>query len=322
MRLIKNKSLIIFFLFTVSFTMLNCQVSSVLHKVKVENIEDLQEYFTYNPDSDIIISAHRGGMLPGYPENCIESCEKTLEYLPSFFEIDPRLTKDSVMILMHDADVKRTTNGKGLVSDLTYAELLQFNLKDREGNITPFKIPTIVDMFEWGRGKTVFNLDNKDNRQQTWDYYIKQLKEGGEWYDYKNIILSVRSLKEAMYYWNSGVKDRMFCVEISSMEHFKQYNVSPIPWNQLMAYIRLTVDPEKEDVYRLLHDKGVSIMTSIHPTADRITNKSDRRAAYLRELMVMPDIIETDYPSDFTNLPRSKESLQKLRKKAEKRINP
>src|SRR5690554_231829 len=185
------------------------------------------------------------------------------------------------MVLMHDADIKRTTNASGLVSEYTHEELQRFNLKDREGNITPYKVPTIQEMFEWGKDKTVFNLDNKDNGPHTWDYYIKQLKEGGEWYPYKNLILSVRSLEEAMYYWEHGVTDRMFCVEISSMEQFEAYDNSPIPWDLIMAYIRLTVDPELEDLYGLLHQRGVSIMTSIHPSADKVARKSDRRIAYL-----------------------------------------
>ena len=92
--------------------------------------------------------------MTGYPENSIEACEKTLSLLPSFFEIDPRLTKDGVMVLMHDADIKRTTNGSGLVSDYTYEELQRFNLKDRKGNITPYKIPTIREVLEWGKNKT------------------------------------------------------------------------------------------------------------------------------------------------------------------------
>ena len=52
---------------------------------KIDSIEDLQAYFTYSPERDIIISGHRGGMMPGYPENCIESCEKTLSLMPTFF---------------------------------------------------------------------------------------------------------------------------------------------------------------------------------------------------------------------------------------------
>lgn len=72
------------------------------HHITVKNSRDLHAYFRYAPDRPIVISGHRGGMLDGYPENCIESFEKTLSYMESFFEIDPRLTKDGVIVLMHD----------------------------------------------------------------------------------------------------------------------------------------------------------------------------------------------------------------------------
>lgn len=102
------------------------------HYITVKNSRDLQAYFRYAPDRPIVISGHRGGMLDGYPENCIESFEKTLSYMESFFEIDPRLTKDGIIVLMHDETIDRTTTGKGKVSDYTYAELQQFNLVDRK----------------------------------------------------------------------------------------------------------------------------------------------------------------------------------------------
>ena len=82
--------------------------------------------------------------------------------MESFFEIDPRLTKDGVIVLMHDETIDRTTTGKGKVSDYTYAELQQFNLVDRNGNVTAFKIPTLKECLEWSKGKTILNLDIKD----------------------------------------------------------------------------------------------------------------------------------------------------------------
>lgn len=291
------------------FSICSCTNAQNLHTVHIKSLVELQDYFAYNPDRDIMISGHRGGMLEGYPENCIESCEKTLTYLPSFFEIDPRMTKDGEIVLMHDATIDRTTNGRGKVSDYTYEELLKFNLKDRQGNVTPYKIPTLEQMLEWGKDKTVFNFDNKG---VPWKIYSEKLKK--EW-NYANIILSVRSLDEAIFYFENGNDNVMFCVEISSKEHFDAYENSPIPWNRIMAYIRYTVDPEMQDVYKMLHEKGVSTMTSIPATADKMKNSKDRRAAYLRELMAEPDIIETDYPAEFVELPLSRKKIKELQNK-------
>lgn len=288
------------------------------NEVTINSIEDLQEYFRYSPDRDIIISGHQGGNMPDYPGNSLESCRHTLALMPTFFEIDFRPTKDSVLVLIHDETLDRTTTGTGKVSDYTFEELQQFRLKDRDGKITPYRIPALKSVLEWGKDKVVFNFDNKmgigtDHEKQCLDYYIRQLRPGGDWAMYHNIMLSVRSIEEALYYWNNGIRNVMFCVEISSEEHFRAYDESPIPWKYLMAYIRLDVNPVLADVYRKLHEKGVMTMISITGSSDIIRNEYDRKVAYLRDLVSQPDIIETDFPTWFIGLPWSRERLRELK---------
>lgn len=268
--------------------------SKKLNLVKIRNMKDLQKYFTYRKHDQIIISGHRGGMMKGFPENSIASCEQTLSLMPSFFEIDPRLTKDSVLVLMHDDTINRTTNGKGKVSDLTYAELQKFVLKDREGNLTSFKIPTLIEMLDWGRDKVIFNLDNK---AVPWEMYSKLLKEK----KYPNIILSVRSLKEALFYYERN-DNVMLCVGIKNMEEYNAYKDSGIPWNRIMAYVGYTMDPAQQQVYDLLHQNGVMCMIAVAPTKDKIKSSEERTKGYLSEIALKPDIIETDYPSLFIGL--------------------
>ena len=188
------------------------------------------------------------------------------------------------------------------MADYTYEELQQFCLVDRDRNVTPYKIPRLKDLLEWGKDKVVFNFDNKyintrgvsdEVRRASLDYYIKQLQPGGDW---------------SMYH--------MFCVEISSMEHFRAYDASPIPWKYIMAYIRLAVNPDLQPVYDLLHAEGVMTMTSITGSSDKVKNPYDRRVAYLRELVAEPDIIETDYPSEFIGLPWSRDAIHALQEAA------
>lgn len=288
------------------------------HIVKINSIEDLQNYFKYSPDRDVIISGHRGGMMPGYPENCIESCEKTLSLMPTFFEIDFSFTSDSIPVLMHDLTIDRTTTGKGKIADYTYAQLQEFNLVDRDKKVTPYKIPTLKQMLEWGKDKVVFNFDNKyintkgvpdSVKRAALEYYARQLSPGGDWADYHNIMLSVRSLDEALFYWNKGLRNVMFCVEISKTEHFEAYDASPIPWKYIMAYIRTAVNPDMQKIYDKLHSKGVMTMTSITASSDKIKNNGDRRVAYHRDLLSEPDIIETDYPSEFIGLPWTRKAI-------------
>ena len=94
-----------------------------LHVLKIKNVKQLHDFFKYRENDRPLISGHRGGIVPNFPENSIEAFENTLRHTPAFFEIDPRLTKDSVIVLVHDATLNRTTTGTGKVMDFTWEEL-------------------------------------------------------------------------------------------------------------------------------------------------------------------------------------------------------
>ena len=128
-----------------------------LNTLNFKTSTELKEFFKYKGDETIIMSGHRGGRVDGFSENSIEGLENVLKQMPAMFEIDPRLTKDSVIVLMHDATLDRTTNGSGKVSDYTWDELKKLRLKDHNGNITNSRIPTLEEMIEWSRGKTIIN---------------------------------------------------------------------------------------------------------------------------------------------------------------------
>jgi len=155
-----NKNILMFILIVGMSGIINESYGQKLHKVNTTR--ELKEFFRYKGKSTPLISGHRGGMIKGFPENSIETFENTLKHTQAFFEIDPRLTKDSVAVLMHDATLDRTTNGTGKVSDYNYAELQKLRLKDPEGNLTDARIPTLKEVILWSKGKTMVNLDKKD----------------------------------------------------------------------------------------------------------------------------------------------------------------
>lgn len=268
-----------------------------LHKTNIRSVADLQEYFRYSPHKDIIIAGHRGGMQEGYPENCIASCEKTLSMMPAYFEIDTKLTKDSVIVLMHDVTIDRTTTGKGNVSDYTYEELQHFNLVDRQGNVTTYKIPTLDEMLEWGKGKTVFNLDNKDVPRQVISDNLN-----GKWKNYHHIMLYVRTAEECRFYFDRNDNVGFF-FEISNMDLYNEFDTLGVPWERIVAYVKNTMDPEKQELYRLIRSHGVMCQIAIAPTADKVEPYEAKLEAYQKEIDRNPDIIETDYPFYFIDLP-------------------
>ena len=71
-----------------------------------------------------------------------------------------RCTKDGVLVLMHDKTVDRTTDGKGLVKDLTFEEIRRLRLKHK-GQLTKEKIPTLEEALLFAKGKIMIDLDIK-----------------------------------------------------------------------------------------------------------------------------------------------------------------
>ena len=89
---------------------------------------------------------HRGARAYE-PENTLRSFKKALETGANAIELDVRKTRDNHLIVIHDADVKRTTNGKGLVADLTLKQIKELSTEKGE------KIPTLEEALDF--------LDNK-----------------------------------------------------------------------------------------------------------------------------------------------------------------
>jgi glycerophosphoryl diester phosphodiesterase len=70
----------------------------------------------------LIITGHRGA-LGSEPENTLRSFRRAVADGCDEIELDLRVTADGVLVVLHDATVDRTTNGKGAVADLTLAQL-------------------------------------------------------------------------------------------------------------------------------------------------------------------------------------------------------
>ena len=125
---------------------------------QVVSVTSFEDWFQ-NPQP--LISAHRGGPYPGFPENAIETFENISNYIPTIIECDVSMSKDSILVLMHDKTLDRTTTGQGNITDLTYEELKKLQLIDNNGNVTSYQIPTLEEVLVWGKDKMLFTLDVK-----------------------------------------------------------------------------------------------------------------------------------------------------------------
>jgi glycerophosphoryl diester phosphodiesterase len=109
----------------------------------------------------ILLIGHRGGPTRDYPENAIETLERTFKAGTRGMEVDIAQTKDGVLVLMHDDELDRTTTGEGLVSDRTWAEIGQLKL-ETYSRTTEFHPPKLEDALAWAvKNNALLELDKK-----------------------------------------------------------------------------------------------------------------------------------------------------------------
>jgi glycerophosphoryl diester phosphodiesterase len=97
---------------------------------------------------------HRGARAYE-PENTLRSFKKALEVGVDAIEFDVRKTRDNDIVIIH-ADVKRTTNGKGLVADFTLKEIKELSMEKGE------KIPTLEEALDFLDGKVKILIELKE----------------------------------------------------------------------------------------------------------------------------------------------------------------
>ncbi len=94
------------------------------------------------------LCAHRGAMET-HPENTLSAFHAAIDAGAHMIEFDVLLTRDSEIVVIHDASVDRTTDGSGLVSELTFEEIRQLDAGNWKSPL--FKgerIPTLDEVLE------------------------------------------------------------------------------------------------------------------------------------------------------------------------------
>jgi glycerophosphoryl diester phosphodiesterase len=258
-----------------------------MNVLKLKTPQQLQQYFKYTGQDIPLISGHRGGPDKNAPENSIEAMAHTLSFTPATFEIDPRLTKDSVVVLLHDDTLDRTTTGHGKLNSYTWEEVKKLKLKDVDGKETPYRIPTLEEAIIWAKGKTVLILDKKDVPFATTAKLIKK-HHAEAW-----VMITVHNAKDAKYYYDDN-KDVMFEAFVKTKKAMEEYEKAGIPWAQIMAYVGPQDKPENKELFDLLHQRGVMCMISTAPIYDKLPTAEERAKAYTQIIKSGADVIEAD----------------------------
>ena len=127
--------------------------------------------------ASVEVMAHRGDS-GNAPENTLAAFRQAIEMGADWIELDVRLTKDDVLVVMHDRTVDRTTSGKGAVADMTYAEIRALDAGSWFG--AAFKgerVPSLQEALELNAQHTRWNIEIKATSNTTWNPAQKVLEQ-------------------------------------------------------------------------------------------------------------------------------------------------
>jgi len=255
----------------------------------ITTLEDLYQFLTYNENRYPLVSAHRGGDSDGLPENAIETFQHWAKQFPLIIECDVRMSKDSVLILMHDERLDRTSNGSGRIGKYTLAELKELLLKDKNGELTVYQIPTLEEALTWGKGNVVFTLDVKQDVPYSLLSEIIQKTNAQA-----SVVVITYNANQARAL-NRINPDLMISASVKSQKDLDKLAEAGIPDNRIVAFVG-TSQPKK-DLVEKLHAHGIK---TILGTIGNLDKQADNKGyqVYAEYIENGADILSTDRPGE------------------------
>jgi len=253
--------------------------------------ETIEAQDKVNPREKVFIVAHRANTRKGInekiPENSLEIIQTAIESgVVDMVELDVRPTKDGVLVLMHDASVARTTNGNGLVSDMTYAQIQELDMNRENDKVTTgIKVPTLKQAFELCKGKLYINLDIHGKNVPIGDL-ADLIKECG-----MTDQVMIYSKKDELLEYQKIDPNFLIHPYVSSVAAAKEYRSYP---GAMLFQYGLKYDQDSDDFARNMRAEGFLTYTNILNQDRAMLNGN---YSYLQKFVNSEtDFIQTDYP--------------------------
>lgn len=125
-------------------------------------VDEIRANFLDANSDVVLVAAHRAAHNQ-FPENSIPSILEAIRLGVDIVELDVKVTKDGIPVLMHDGTIDRTTTGTGKPSDYTYEELKQFRLV-HDDEATDQLIPSFDEALKLIKGKIMVDIDLKTDQ--------------------------------------------------------------------------------------------------------------------------------------------------------------
>jgi glycerophosphoryl diester phosphodiesterase len=108
-----------------------------------------------------LVFAHRGAKRVA-PENTLPAFQAAIQLGADGVELDVQYSSDGKLVIFHDLNLEKTSNGTGRVSALTFEELREL---DAGSHFSPefagAQIPTLDEVLDLARGKLLVNIELK-----------------------------------------------------------------------------------------------------------------------------------------------------------------
>jgi len=269
------------------FLCLLCSCSS-LHRIQIPKGE-LPEFFDYSQTPLPLVSAHRGGrFLDGFPENCRATFREVLQHNPALIECDVNISRDSVLLLLHDNTLERTTTGRGPVNAQSWKSLKKHRLLDDRRVETKYRIPRLKKVLKWARKKTVLTLDVKG--AVPLENVVRLIERT---HTEECAVVIVYALDEALLVHRLNPRIAI-SAGITSIEDLDAYLQAGIPARNLLAFTGM--GPMRPGLYERLKSLGIPVLYGSFQTADTLRNKEARTQLYRTYLQQGIHILATDRP--------------------------
>lgn len=254
-----------------------------------------------NPKSKhVLVVAHRGDWRNA-PENSLQAFQNCIDMGVDMIELDLHMSKDSVLFLMHDATVDRTTNGHGKVSDLTSAELKRLRLKAGHGIATRHQIPTFEEVLNLCKGKILINVD------KGYEYFKEAYRLMEKTGTTRQVVIKSNHTADKVERENSDVIGKVIYMPIINLN-------KPNAEDNIKAYAAISpaaieccfskADDNVEHLLKLVKDNGSKVwINSLWPSLngghddDRAVEENQPDEAWGWILSHGASLIQTDRPA-------------------------
>ena len=232
----------------------------------------------------ILVAAHRG-YHHDVPENSLAALRASAAVGADFMECDVRHTADGVLVLMHDAEVDRTTDGTGKVDALTWAQVQALNLKGGDpSDPETLHPPRFDDVLALARELGIMlYVDQKTGHTDD----VLALIAGGDYYD----VALVRDGWQTVAAQKAQDPKLEVLAAVGSWEDFQAAQAA-IPG---LRIVELTQPLPDADFNAQVHAAGVKVQQDVIAGGDLLATQGDY-SGWGGFVDAGVDLMQTEFP--------------------------